>query len=926
MHPSLPPGPGGGPLISAGWIFRPRHCHRRPRRVRRACAGILASAAWWAVTSPAAACSTRASVDTSVPSFEQAIGFRLGSREATAAQIDRYMRVLDRASPRVRTVLAGRSTDGRPMRLAIVSERRRMRPGRLGALAARVRAARAGALPAGKLPAFDRATPVFAWIGGTVHGNEPSGGDADMRLIHDLAAGRDCATLRTLHRVVTLVLPVQNPDGRAAGTHVAATRFDLNRDWFARTQPETRAKLSVLARYPPMVFADQHEEQGTGFFFPPNADPIHHEISPPALHAIDNVIAPGLRRAFRANRRTFTSSRTYDLFYMGYGDTAPTTLFGAAGMTFEKGIEASYPAKLGDHLLAARATIRVAAAHRRELVAGWSRQWPQAIGQGAMGTLQPNRVLQPGNRVSFPVPDRRVYGYAIRADTHAADAEALARRLVSAGVHVERLTAPVDVAALRAYGAVGSAPATLPAGTFVVSMSQAAKHWVEALLAEDPYVPFPYFYDVCSWSNPLLMGLDGGSIEAPLTIPDRAAAGVAPGDQPVQPAPGAAGYAFASGSERAAELAFGLLARGAAVSRLPDGTFTTSEAGEAAKRAASAAGVSLRPLASAAGGRGLRRPRVAVFGQTGADDGPGDLSAGWARWLLDTRFGLRSDPLSAARIATGGLGGYDALVVPDGDGANLTPAGLAALQAWVRGGGILIGWRGRGLAIARAAGLTAVRSVAPPAGLVVPGAALRITLDPTDPVAVGETSLGWAFNRQDEILESHGARVVAAYPADAGFSVSGYTTGTDALRGTPAATDEVVGGGRVVLFAFEPVFRGYTEGTERLVANALLAPAPGPATRSARRAAQPIDPAALHTLPTRSRDTIIEVAAEDERALLRAARAAGLPRSHSLQRDLSTVTLHVANPRGLDAEQRPWTRRLPSALAAAGVRPLLVVF
>src|SRR6185436_19514600 len=36
----------------------------------------------------------------------------------------------------------------------------------------------------------------------------------------------------------------------------------------------------------------------------------------------------------------------------------------------------------------------------------------------------------------------------------------------------------------------------LPAGTYVVEMDQAKKHWVQAMLNEDTYVPFPFFYDV----------------------------------------------------------------------------------------------------------------------------------------------------------------------------------------------------------------------------------------------------------------------------------------------------------------------------------------------------------------------------------------------------------------------------------------------
>jgi hypothetical protein len=41
-------------------------------------------------------------------------------------------------------------------------------------------------------------------------------------------------------------------------------------------------------------------------------------------------------------------------------------------------------------------------------------------------------------------------------------------------------------------------------------MGQGQKHWVQAMLNEDTYVPFPYFYDVTAFSGPLLNNLPGG--------------------------------------------------------------------------------------------------------------------------------------------------------------------------------------------------------------------------------------------------------------------------------------------------------------------------------------------------------------------------------------------------------------------------------
>jgi hypothetical protein len=115
----------------------------------------------------------------------------------------------------------------------------------------------------------------------------------------------------------------------------------------------------------------------------------------------------------------------------------------------------------------------------------------------------------------------------------------------------------------------------------------------------------------------------------------------------------------------------------------------------------------------------------------------------------------------------------------------------------------------------------------------MPGVSLGIQLDVADPVAWGERSSGFAFATGDPVLHAAGGTVVARYPSGRAFFAGGYARSTGPLRGTAAVLDEPAGAGRTILFAFDPAFRGYVEGTERLVANALLAPPTGaPAARA----------------------------------------------------------------------------------------------
>ena len=103
---------------------------------------------------------------------------------------------------------------------------------------------------------------------GNVHGGEESGTDAELRVLYELADRTDCAATQILDNALVGIIPTQNPDGREAEQRQNAYFFDMNRDWFARTQPETDGKLELLRQYPGVMHIDAHEMGGKHFFFP----------------------------------------------------------------------------------------------------------------------------------------------------------------------------------------------------------------------------------------------------------------------------------------------------------------------------------------------------------------------------------------------------------------------------------------------------------------------------------------------------------------------------------------------------------------------------------------------------------------------------------------------------------------------------------
>jgi hypothetical protein len=92
--------------------------------------------------------------------------------------------------------------------------------------------------------------PLF--IQGGIHGNEFEGVDASMQVIERLALtpyGTDAEVDEILDHAVVIFNPIQNPDGRVAGTRANGNGFDLNRDYMTQSQSETKNSISIMKRW-----------------------------------------------------------------------------------------------------------------------------------------------------------------------------------------------------------------------------------------------------------------------------------------------------------------------------------------------------------------------------------------------------------------------------------------------------------------------------------------------------------------------------------------------------------------------------------------------------------------------------------------------------------------------------------------------------
>ena len=316
-------------------------------------------------------------------------------------------------------------------------------------------------------------------------------------------------------------------------------------------------------------------------------------------------------------------------------------------------------------------------------------------------------------------------------------------------------------------------------------------------------------------------------------------------------------------------------------------------------------------------------PSVALF------EGPGTTaleSRGAVRWLFTEVWDLPFETITADDVVGGALADHDVLVMPDGYPNYALQAlgakGKKALVAWVNAGGRLIAWEGSAEVATRIGASTAVLQMS---HTNMPGSLVRIAMDETGPLAEGVGPFAWAMFEDDPVMAPGDGTEAAVFPdaSSEDFFVSGLDSGATQLGGTSAVVDEGVGQGRATIFTFDPVFRGWTDGTQRILWNAITGPDPFPGT--APRAGSParVDEeraarAAALRLPQVAAPFRLTVSRADARDTTRVLTSLGA--SWVRARVPGGVLFLIANPRELTAEEHPFVSRLPEALAARGRR------
>ena len=678
--------------------------------------------------------------DPAIPTIEQVLGYGPGERITWHRDVIRYFEALAAAAPdRVSLSEYARTWENRELIYAVISSPRNM---------ANLDAVKAGmgrlADPANtdedEAEGIAATQPAVTWLSYGVHGNEISSTDAAMLTAYHLLASRgDERVADIMADTVVVIDPMQNPDGRDRFIHhfeqaeglvpdsdrLAAEHdepwpggrtnhylFDMNRDWFIQTQPETRGRTRAMLEFYPVAYVDAHEMgSDSTYFFAPEAIPYNPHLAEDQRNSLQ-LFGRNNARYFDLFGIDYFTREIFDAFYPGYGASWPS-YFGSIAMTYEQassrglvirqydGNDLTYRYTVRNHFVTSLATAETVQVNREKFLTDFYNYRVSAIEEGE---------------------DEAIRAYIIPAQNDQAAANKLAGLLRRQDVQVDR--------ALGSFNACGE---SYEAGSYVIRTAQPAKRFIRTLLDVDVPLEEDFLaeqerrraenlpdeiYDVTAWSLPLMFNIDAHTCNR---VPngDFEPAGT----ELVQPGTvsgGAASVAYIVpwGEATAVRFLSHALRRGLSV-KSNDKAFTNAgneyAAGtlildvadnpdnlyETVSELAATTGANVISVndswvtdgPSFGSGNVVRfnLPKVAMAW----DEPTTAYSAGNTRFVIERQFDFPVTPIRVDRLRTANLNRYQVLILPlmsgPGYAQALGESGMENLKHWVEQGGVVIG-------------------------------------------------------------------------------------------------------------------------------------------------------------------------------------------------------------------------------------------
>jgi hypothetical protein len=675
--------------------------------------------------------------DPKIPTVRQVLGYDSGDKVTSYAGLVRYMEALAAAAPaRMKVFDYGETWEGRKLIYAAIGSEANIRrlPEIKGAMQRIADPRKTSEADARKQIAN---LPALVWLSYGVHGNEISSPDAALlTAYHLLAAHNDKLVEDVLAKVVVLIDPTQNPDGRdrfvnyyeqsrglipdaspAAAEHnepwpggrANHYLFDLNRDWIPLTQPEVATQVKALREWFPLVYVDLHEMSGDStYFFTPEADPYNPHLTKTQRQSL-TLFGKNNAKWFDKYGFDYFTREEYDAFYPGYGASWPL-YYGALAMTYEQASVRGLVVKRSDdsvltyrdtvrhHFVASISTLETAAVNREKLLTDFYQYRASAVEEGDKEAVKV--FLLPRGR-DFSATDK------------------LAGILMEHGVEVNRAKAP-----FRADGK------DYAAGTYVVPLAQPAKRFIRTLL--DPQVPMDdkfvaaeearrklkqstEIYDVTAWSLPLLFNVEAiaaGSVPEGSFEPAKAQR-IVPGE--LHGGAASVAYLVPWGNAAAGRLLAAALREDLKIAssdkpftqdgvKFPEGSLilkTATNPPDLPARMARLARETGADVYAASSGwveEGvnfgsrwvvqMKKPAIALAWDAPTQSAP----AGATRFVLERQFEYPVTPVRTAQLTSADLSKFQVLILPPGGNyaSILGENGIERVKNWVSAGGTIV--------------------------------------------------------------------------------------------------------------------------------------------------------------------------------------------------------------------------------------------
>jgi hypothetical protein len=484
-----------------------------------------------------------------LPTPESVLGFKPGAdnKLATYDQAISYLKKLAAASPSLRLMEAGRTTNGRVMYFALISNAKNLDDvDRYREIAQRL--AHPQGLSDNEARRLAREGKAFVHLDGGCHATEVAGAQMTLQLAYDLLArAAEPAIKDILDNDILMLWPTMNPDGQQmvgewlaknAGTPYEQSSLprlyqeyvghDNNRDAYMLNMIESRVMEQFWRQWEPNIIYVFHQSAPfpTRIWLPPFSEPI----APDAPYVVSreiNMIGMAIAKSLdeRGQVGATHMGQAFDAWYPGYVDYAPVFKNIPAFWTETAGNMAAPRDYTLNDLPESYRDLRPQSLYASPWPAGWWRLGDAVAYNetAAISTLefaakyresllynryQAGRDQIAAGRKTAP------YAYMIPQDQRdPVAAVEMLRRLAFGGVRVSQLTASATIDKI-AYAA----------GTWVVPTDQEFGAMAREVLNLQKYPDLRQYpggppvrpYDAAGWTLPLQMGVKVTAVGSPL--------------------------------------------------------------------------------------------------------------------------------------------------------------------------------------------------------------------------------------------------------------------------------------------------------------------------------------------------------------------------------------------------------------------------